>query len=110
MLTETQRRPAESQETQSENTLLVAMKQFPVTDLYLNFAERYFFFISPLFIFNRRHLRQAAANLVVACRVRAAKIVETTSPRPFQRDSFAFRRRSSLVLVVTARLLFYFHR
>ena len=40
MLIETQRRPAESQETRSENTLLVAMKQLPVTDLYLNFAER----------------------------------------------------------------------
>ena len=67
-------------------------------------------FISPLFIFNRKHLRQAAENLVVAYRVRAAKIVETTSPYPFRRDSFAFPRRSSLVLVVTARLLFYFHR
>ena len=67
-------------------------------------------FISPLFIFNRKHLRQAAANLVVAYRVRAAKIVETTSPYPFRQDSFAFPRRSSLVLVVTARLLFYFHR
>lgn len=51
MLTETQRRPAESQETQSENTLLVAMKQFPVTDLYLNFAERYFFLFH-LFLFS----------------------------------------------------------
>ena len=67
-------------------------------------------FISPLFIFNRKHLRQAAANLMVAYRVRAAKIVETTSPYPFRRDSFAFPRRSSLVLVVTARLLFCFHR
>ena len=67
-------------------------------------------FISPLFIFNRKHLRQAAANFVVAYRVRAAKIVETTCPYPFRRDSFAFPRRSSLVLVVTARLLFYFHR